>query len=87
VKPILLFAAVIAMSLSAFAQSNSETPMAPGPAAQTPMFRVLVTSRTTEAVNYKHRSGSTKIDFAGTDLMPSADGKAEVNSKRGVTEI
>jgi outer membrane protein OmpA-like peptidoglycan-associated protein len=48
---------------------------------------VLVTSRTTEAVNYKHRSGATKVDFVGTDLMPSADGKAEVNSKRGAIEI
>jgi outer membrane protein OmpA-like peptidoglycan-associated protein len=55
--------------------------------SHTPTFRVVVTSRTTPAVNYKHRSGSTKVDFAGTDLMPSADGKAEVNSKRGAIEI
>ena len=55
--------------------------------AQTPTFRVVVTSRTTAAVNYKHRSGSTKVDFAGTDLMPSADGVAQVNSKQGAIEI
>ena len=30
---------------------------------------------------------STKVDFAGTDLMPSANGEAEVNSKRGAIEI
>jgi outer membrane protein OmpA-like peptidoglycan-associated protein len=55
--------------------------------AHTPTFRVVVTSRTTPAVNYKHRSGATKVDFAGTDLMPSAAGVAEVNSKRGAIEI
>ncbi len=40
-----------------------------------------------QAVNYKHRSGATKLDFAGTDLMPSANGEAKVNSKRGSIEI
>ncbi|MGA9449060.1 MAG: OmpA family protein, partial [Candidatus Sulfotelmatobacter sp.] len=53
----------------------------------TPMFRVNVISRTVQAVNYQHRSGATKLDFAGTDLMPSANGEAEVNSKRGSIEI
>src|ERR1700676_4214204 len=80
----LLLAAGIAMTLSALAQTNSQTLE---PMSHTPTFRVVVTSRTTPAVNYKHRSGSTKVDFAGTDLMPSADGKAEVNSKRGAIEI
>jgi len=46
-----------------------------------------VISRTVQAVNYQHRSGATKLDFAGTDLMPSANGEAEVNSKRGSIEI
>jgi outer membrane protein OmpA-like peptidoglycan-associated protein len=55
--------------------------------APTPMFRVNVISRTVQAVNYQHRSGATKLDFAGTDLMPSANGEAEVNSKRGSIEI
>jgi outer membrane protein OmpA-like peptidoglycan-associated protein len=53
----------------------------------TPMFRVTVISRSVQAVNYQHRSGSSKLDFAGTDLMPSANGVAEVNSKRGSIEI
>jgi len=83
----LLLAAGIALSLSALAQTNPQTTTALEPMAQTPTFRVVVISRTTPAVNYKHRSGSTKVDFAGTDLMPSADGQAEVNSKRGAIEI
>ena len=52
-----------------------------------PIFRVTVTSRSVQAVNYKHRSGASKVDFAGTDLMPSANGQAKVESKKGYTEI
>jgi outer membrane protein OmpA-like peptidoglycan-associated protein len=87
VKTKLFLAAAIALSLSAVAQTNSQTTLAVEPMAQTPTFRVIVTSRTTPAVNYKHRSGATKVDFAGTDLMRSANGEAQVNSKRGAIEI
>src|ERR1700675_1912846 len=73
--------------MSAFAQTNSPTTVAIEPMAHTPTFHVTVVSRSVQAVNYKHRSGSTKLDFEGTDLMGSADGKAEVNSKRGSIEI
>jgi outer membrane protein OmpA-like peptidoglycan-associated protein len=76
----------ITLSLSAFAQTNSQT-MAVEPMSHTPTFRVTVVSRTVPAVNYQHRSGPTHMDFAGTDLMPSADGWAKVNSKRGSIEI
>jgi outer membrane protein OmpA-like peptidoglycan-associated protein len=44
-------------------------------------------SRTVRAVNYRHRSGATDVDFAGTALLPSADGKAKVRSKRGTMEV
>jgi outer membrane protein OmpA-like peptidoglycan-associated protein len=81
----LLLAAAIALSLPAVAQT--QTTLAVEPMAHTPTFRVIVTSRTTQAVNYKHRSGATKVDFAGTDLMRSANGEAQVNSKRGAIEI
>ena len=83
----LLLAGGIALSLSALAQTNPQTTVAVEPMAQTPTFRVVVTSRTTQAVNYKHRSGATKVDFAGTDLMPSANGQAKVESKKGYIEI
>ena len=81
----LLLAAAITLSLPAVAQT--QTTLAVEPVAHTPTFRVIVTSRTTQAVNYKHRSGATKVDFAGTDLMRSANGEAQVNSKRGAIEI
>jgi outer membrane protein OmpA-like peptidoglycan-associated protein len=86
-KSKILLAAGITLSLSAFAQTNSPTPIAIEPMAHTPTFHVTVVSRSVRAVNYKHRSGSTKLDFAGTDLMLAANGEAKVNSKRGSIEI
>ena len=53
----------------------------------TPIYRVTVTERTAKAVNYKHRSGATKIDFRGTELLPKARGEAKVESKQGYIEI
>ena len=50
-------------------------------------YRVNVVSRTTQAVSYRHRSGATKVDFRGTNLMPTAAGEAKVESKRGTMEI
>jgi outer membrane protein OmpA-like peptidoglycan-associated protein len=57
------------------------------PMDQTPVFRVNVVSRTTKAVNYRHRGGSTTVDFKGTDLMPLVRGKAKVDSKSGRLQI
>src|ERR1044071_3239358 len=55
--------------------------------APTPTFRVAVVSRSVKAVNYKHRGGATKLDFAGTDLMRGANGQAKEESKKGYIEI
>src|SRR3954468_23170301 len=52
-----------------------------------PIFRIEVVSRSTPAVNYLHRSGSTKVDFAGTALMPDGRGSASVESERGVIKV
>ncbi|MBZ5720103.1 MAG: OmpA family protein [Acidobacteriia bacterium] len=83
----LLLALAIATGLSAFAQTNSPTTLAVEPLSPTPTFRVTVISRSVQAVNYKHRSGASKLDFAGTDLMPRANGQAKVESKKGYIEI
>jgi hypothetical protein len=87
VKIKLLLALSFALSLTTFAQTNSQATVAVGPAAPTYTFRVNVVSRNVQAVNYRHRSGATKVEFAGTDLMPSANGEAKVESKRGYIEI
>jgi outer membrane protein OmpA-like peptidoglycan-associated protein len=86
-KIALLFAAALALSLPAVAQTNSQTTLSVERTNSTPIFRVTVISRSVQAVNYEHRSGSSRLDFAGTDLMPSANGWAQVNSKRGSIAI
>ena len=86
-KTNLLLVIGITLSLSAFAQTNSQTAVVIEPTSTTPIFRVNVVSRSVPAVNYEHRSGSSRLDFAGTDLMPSANGEAKVNSRRGSIEI
>jgi outer membrane protein OmpA-like peptidoglycan-associated protein len=82
-----LLLAMAALSLSAVAQTDSQAIMELTPLSPTPTFRVNVVSRSVQAVNYKHRAGASKLDFAGTDLMPSANGQAKVESKKGYTEI
>lgn len=54
---------------------------------QNPIYRVTVIERSVDAINYQYRSFPTKIDFRGTVLMPSAKGEANVESRRGRTEI
>jgi len=53
----------------------------------TPIFRVTVVARTIRAVNYHHRTGTTYIEFRGTELMPAAKGDASVSSQMGSTKI
>jgi len=48
---------------------------------------INVVERSTKAVNYQHRNGSTTIDFKGTPLMPAARGEAKVESKQGYMEV
>jgi len=87
VKTKLLLAAVVALGLPAVAQTNSQATVEVEHMNSAPTFRVTVISRSVQAINYEHRSGSSKLDFAGTSLMPSANGEAKVNSKRGSIEI
>jgi outer membrane protein OmpA-like peptidoglycan-associated protein len=72
----------------------AQAPQAPTPTLQstdngvtTPIYRITVVARTTKAINYHHRSGSTRIGFRGTALMPEARGEAKVESKQGVIKI
>src|SRR5712664_4185809 len=78
-------AAVLTLGASAQAQTQTQVPADSG--NPTPTYRINVVSRTTRAVSYRHRSGATKINFQGTDLMPAAAGEAKVESKRGTLAI
>jgi outer membrane protein OmpA-like peptidoglycan-associated protein len=80
-------ALAVLLSLNTCAVVHGQTNAPADPGNPTPTFRFNVVSRTTPAVNYGHRGGSTKINFKGTELMSGATGAATVQSKRGDTKI
>jgi len=55
--------------------------------AAVPVFRVTVVGRTTAAINYRPRSGRTRVDLTGTPLLPEARGYADVSGEKGHIEI
>jgi outer membrane protein OmpA-like peptidoglycan-associated protein len=77
----------VVFTLGAAVQAQAQTQAPADSGNPTPTYRINEVSRTTRAVSYRHRSGATKIDFQGTDLMPGAAGQAKVASKRGALEV
>ena len=77
---------ICVLLLAAFVAAQQQNPPVE-PMEQTPVFRVNVVSRTTKAVNYRHRGGSTTVDIKGTELMPEAKGRAKVDSKAGRLQV
>jgi outer membrane protein OmpA-like peptidoglycan-associated protein len=75
------------LSLSAIAQAGPQTTTVLETTGPVSTYRVIVISRSVQAVNYQHRSGASDVDFAGTALLPSANGNAKVRSKRGTMEV
>lgn len=51
------------------------------------IYHVKVVQRSLDAVNYLNRSGSTKVNFVGTELESSIKGDAKVDSVTGKTNI
>src|ERR1700676_4475356 len=87
-KSSLMFLALVTVfSVSARAQERVQGHVELDRSGPVPIFKVTVVARTTTAINYRHRSGSTPIEFRGTALMPEAKGEADVNSKQGRIEI
>lgn len=86
-----MLAVVFLMPAAAFAQVPNPTQRGVanpnGGDQPIAVFHVDVVSRTMKAVNYRHREGSTHIDFRGTALAPEAKGEATVDSKTGATKI
>jgi outer membrane protein OmpA-like peptidoglycan-associated protein len=56
---------------------------------ENPIYKITVNvvARSTTAVNYRHRSGGTRLDFRGTPLLPAAHGEADVEGRKGYIEI
>jgi outer membrane protein OmpA-like peptidoglycan-associated protein len=82
---ILVTAGMLAAQIPNPTQQRPQAPVETGQAM--PIFRVTVVSRTTKAINYHHRTGTTHIDFRGTELMPAARGEASVSSQMGSTKV
>lgn len=88
-------AAAAALAVAALIPTDGFTQTATNPTQQrdvrtsdeAPLFRVTLVGRTTPAINYRPRSGRTKIDFAGTMLLPQARGDATVKGEKGYIEI
>jgi outer membrane protein OmpA-like peptidoglycan-associated protein len=90
-RSMVLGALMVSVAILAPAAHSGGVPQSSPAAAmradQTSMYQMILVDRTVKAVKYAHRSGSTKIDFEGTDLMPSAKGEAKVDSHRGAMEV
>ena len=93
-RKLLLIAAVAGVSALPLAAQNDASQQTPDSSTQNngnyteragraPTFRVTVVERTTPAINYRYKGGSTKVDFKGTNLMPKVDGDAKVEGKDG----
>src|SRR5580658_11242002 len=68
-------------------QTNA-VPMTPaGMRDDIPLYKIQVVGRDLPAINYFHRSGSTKIGFQGTSLLPQAKGFAKIDAHAGRTAI
>jgi hypothetical protein len=81
---VLLFAGTLVFAQPPPRQDENTLRLSSG---DVPIYRVSVTARTAKAINYRHRSGATKIDFRGTELLPESHGEAKVESKQGYIEI
>ncbi len=66
---------------SATPQQNSN--MQVEPMEQTPTYRVNVVERTTQAVDYRDRGGTTEVAMRGTEMMPAVTGDVKVTGHTG----
>ena len=87
VKRILLLAIGSTLGLSTLAQANAQETIVAGAQGPGSTFNVIEISRTVRAINYRNRRAATDVNLFGTALLPSADGKAKVRSKRGTMEV
>jgi outer membrane protein OmpA-like peptidoglycan-associated protein len=91
----LFLAAAGLMPLSGRLSAQEANPTERQPDTQTPvqlnngepLYKIEVVARDIPAINYFHRSSETKIGFQGTQLLPTAHGRAEVKAEGGRTRI
>jgi outer membrane protein OmpA-like peptidoglycan-associated protein len=79
----------LVLTLLAFAQAQNPAQVQVQRGGDNPIYKITinVVERQTTAVNYRHRGGSTRLDFRGTPLLPSAHGEVEVEGRKGYMGI
>src|SRR5687767_11149916 len=87
IAPTLLVFGLLTGSAFSQAPPNPTQQIIVTPQDEMPVFRVTVVGRTIPAINYRPRSGDTRINFAGTALMPKAEGWASIEGERGYIKI
>jgi outer membrane protein OmpA-like peptidoglycan-associated protein len=72
-----------------FSQAQTPARVEVQRSADQPIYKITVNvvERSTAAVNFRHRGGSTRLDFRGTPLVPTAHGEAEIEGRKGYIEI
>src|SRR5881396_251516 len=82
---------IVALALLAapVAPAQTPAPVQVQRGGDNPIYKITinVVERSTTAVNYRHRGGSTRLDLRGTPLLASAHGEAEVEGRKGYIEI
>lgn len=74
-RSLLAFVILAFSVVSAAAQNQPEEPAS------------SLVSKSVNAIGFQVGGGGTKVDMKGTELMPSADGEAKVEAKKGLTTI
>src|SRR6266478_6733674 len=84
-----IFLLSLAVAPLALAQAQTPGQVQIQRSGENPIYKITinVVERQTAAVNYRHRGGSTRLDFRGTPLLASAHGEAEVEGRKGYIEI
>jgi outer membrane protein OmpA-like peptidoglycan-associated protein len=85
----LLFLCAAGVAAPALSQTAPNPTQLPAAVVQdeVPVFRMTVVGRTLPAINYRPRSGDTRINFAGTALLPNAKGWATISGEDGYIKV
>ena len=85
----LLLACAAFLATPAFSQTARNPTQLPSATTEqdVPVFRMTVVGRTLPSINYRPRRGDTRINFAGTALLPKAKGWASITGEKGYIKI
>jgi len=81
--------AALSLLIVPFAPAQTPVTVQVQKTVDNPIYKITinVVERSVPAVNYRHRGGSTRLDFRGTPLLSTAHGEAEVESRKGYIEV